>query len=248
MIFKVLSYNIHKGLSTGNLKFILPQIRSVLHEINPDFVCLQEVLGHHVRHKKHLPERPDISQFEYLAREIWPHFAYGKNAVYQKGHHGNAILSRYPIRSSKNMNVSTNRLEKRGILHAVVELSEGKHTLHVMCVHFGLSESGRRKQIAHLIRQIRLEVPSQEQLIVAGDFNDWKGRLAFKLWNEAGLEESFMKLHGRYAETFPVWLPVFRLDRIYFRGLIARDAICLSAKPWNQLSDHASLVSDFEIQ
>lgn len=248
MKLKVLSYNIHKGLSIGNFKFILPQILSLLHEVKPDFVCLQEVLGHHVRHKKHLPAKPDISQFEYLAGESWPHFAYGKNAVYQKGNHGNAILSRYPIRSVKNMNVSTNRLEKRGILHAFIEVREDAPTLHVICVHFGLSERGRRKQISRLIDQIHLEVPPHEPLIVVGDFNDWRGRLTAKLKDEAGLEESFLKLHGKHAKTFPVWLPAFELDGIYYRGLTVKSAKCLSAKPWNSLSDHAAIVSDFEIR
>ncbi len=42
------------------------------------------------------PEELD-SQFAFLADEIWPHFAYGKNAIYSAGHHGNAILSKHPI-------------------------------------------------------------------------------------------------------------------------------------------------------
>jgi len=36
-------------------------------------------------------------QHEFLAHESWLHHAYGKNSVYDSGHHGNAILSRYPF-------------------------------------------------------------------------------------------------------------------------------------------------------
>ena len=45
--------------------------------------------------------------------------AYGMNAVYPHGHHGNAILSRWTIDQFTNHDVSDHALEKRGLLHAV---------------------------------------------------------------------------------------------------------------------------------
>ena len=65
--------------------------------LQPDVIFLQEVLGHHEVHKKRVNSWPEQSQFEYLAHELWPHFAYGKNAVYTDGHHGNAILESIPL-------------------------------------------------------------------------------------------------------------------------------------------------------
>lgn len=55
-------------------------------------------------------------QLEALADKQWPHFAYGRNAVYDNGHHGNAILSRYPIRETSNFDVSQHSTESRGVL------------------------------------------------------------------------------------------------------------------------------------
>ena len=56
----------------------------------------------------------------------WPattmHCAYGMNAVYDHGHHGNALVSSFPIASSRNQDVSDHAYEARGILHCVVQM------------------------------------------------------------------------------------------------------------------------------
>jgi endonuclease/exonuclease/phosphatase family metal-dependent hydrolase len=247
MHLKIFSYNIHKGFNLGNFKFILPRIQSLLHEMQPDFVCLQEVLGHDISSTKHFGKKSYVPQFEFLAGELWSHYSYGKNVVSFKGHHGNAILSRYPIRTFLNLDISTNRFEARSFLHAIIELPPSKQSLHVICVHFGLSENGRDLQTTKLISRINSEVPAKEALIIAGDFNDWRGKLTQRLYNEINVEEAFIKLHGKHARTFPVIFPILKLDRIYYRGLSAISATCLYKNPWKLLSDHAALTSDFEI-
>ncbi len=91
MAIRIISFNIHKGVGWLTRKSTITQIHTHLREQNPDIIFLQEVRG---------------SQFELIAAEIWPHFSYGKNAVYQKGHHGNAILSKFPIHYSKNIDLT----------------------------------------------------------------------------------------------------------------------------------------------
>src|SRR5258708_7724883 len=114
-MLKVLSYNIHKGVCYYTRKVVLDELRQVLRTVNPDIVFLQEV--------RREPQRSSVaSQFEYLADQLWPHYAYGKNAVYTKGHHGNAILSKFPIQFHHNLDISTSRFEKRGLLHAKVKI------------------------------------------------------------------------------------------------------------------------------
>src|SRR4051794_21033552 len=110
---KAVSYNIHKGFTSGNRSYVLNRIREGLRQVHPDLVFLQEVLGQHEIHKKNVAGWPDQSQFEFLADELWPHYAYGKNAVYHHGHHGNAILSKYPFSFFENIDVSANSFEKR---------------------------------------------------------------------------------------------------------------------------------------
>lgn len=112
-VIKVLSYNIHKGLGVGNRAFTLPHIRDALRGLQPDILFLQEVLGQHDKHASRFLGWPTLPQSDFLAEGAWPHAAYGKNAIYSHGHHGNAILSKYPIVEFENIDISTNAFESR---------------------------------------------------------------------------------------------------------------------------------------
>ncbi len=241
---RVLSYNIHKGFTTGNLAFVLHRIKSSIDIVHADLVFLQEVLGHHEGHGKRQKHWPTMPQFEFLADKIWPHFAYGKNAAYTEGHHGNAILSKYPITSWENIDITTNRLERRGMLHATVQLPHQKQELHAVCVHLDLTASGRAAQIASIIKRIEKAVPHDAPLVLAGDFNDWGEKASALLRKNLDLNEAFLAINGEHARTFPSWLPVLRLDRIYYRGAEAVTARILSHKPWDVLSDHLAVSAD----
>src|SRR5687767_14004327 len=109
---KALSYNIHKGFTIRNKDFVLKKIRKAIHDVDPDIIFLQEVVGYHIEDSHEIEDWPTTAQFEYLAHELYEHYAYGKNAIYTKGHHGNAVLSKFPILFWENINISTNKLEK----------------------------------------------------------------------------------------------------------------------------------------
>jgi endonuclease/exonuclease/phosphatase family metal-dependent hydrolase len=242
---RVLSYNIHKGFTMGNRSFVLRKIRDALRALQPDLVFLQEVLGQHDDHAERIGEEwPETSQFEFLADEMWPHYAYGKNAVYTSGHHGNAILSKHPFVFWENIDISTNRMERRGLLHGVVEIPGRREPLHAVCVHLGLFESDRRQQITRICQRIESHVPHGDPLILAGDFNDWRQRASSALAGLLEAREAFLDRHGAHARTFPSWLPALRLDRVYFRGLELHDAKCLTGRPWSELSDHVALLAE----
>ena len=102
---KVLSYNIHKGFTIGNRSLVLEEIRHAIRTTHADLVCLQEVVGENTRHAAAFEKWADI-QFEFLADEVWSYRAYGKNAVYDHGHHGNAILSKIPFTHHSNHDIS----------------------------------------------------------------------------------------------------------------------------------------------
>jgi endonuclease/exonuclease/phosphatase family metal-dependent hydrolase len=245
-MLEILSYNIHKGFSPNNARLSLRAIRQAIRQVHPDLIFLQEVLGEHQGHRGRYDRWPAKSQFEYLADETWPHYAYGKNAVYTTGHHGNAILSKYPIIHWDNIDISTNIVEKRGLLHAIVEVPDryhpgGKKRLHAICVHLGLLEAERIKQIQAICNRIESHIPHDEPLIIAGDFNDWLVRASKILERTLEVREAFYTMHGTHARSFPSWLPALKLDRVYYRGLIASHAHCLSGERWSKLSDHLPL-------
>jgi endonuclease/exonuclease/phosphatase family metal-dependent hydrolase len=241
---RILSYNIHKGFTFGNTRFVLSHIRENLRMVDPDLVLLQEVLGDHRGHARRLKEWPKESQFEYLADRLWPHHAYGKNAVYSEGHHGNALLSKNEIVLWENIDVSNNRFERRGMLHAVVHAPQCNRDLHVICLHLDLFSGGRERQMARLSQRIEQSVPRDAPLIVAGDFNDWKERCGRVLESELDLVEIHKTVHGYHARSFPSWWPFLPLDRMYCRGLEPIGAECLSGEPWCDLSDHAAYLAE----
>jgi len=234
----VLTLNCHMGFDLFGRRFVLHELRDAVRSVSADLVFLQEVMGENALHKQRHARWPDAPQYEFLADALWPHSAYGRNAAYPHGHHGNALLSKFAIRSHVNRDVSIRGHEERGLLHAQLEV-EGD-VLHAICVHLGLLESHRREQLRLLAEVVAHEVPADAPLIVAGDFNDWRAR-GHRLVAATGLLEVFEQARGRLARTFPVRLPLLPVDRIYVRNLQAHAPTVLSSRPWTHLSDHAPL-------
>ncbi|WP_171563551.1 endonuclease/exonuclease/phosphatase family protein [Ramlibacter montanisoli] len=243
----VMTVNIHKGFTTFNRRFILPELRDAVRKVGADLVFMQEVLGMHDAHGKKWEDWPEGGQYEFLADSIWPQFAYGRNMVYPKGHHGNAVMSKFPIVHYQNHDVSVAGPEKRGLLHCVLKVPNCTHDVHAICVHLGLAESHRQQQLDLLCKITHTEVPAEAPLIVAGDFNDWRRRANEILLREAGLREIFVTAYGEPAKTFPAIFPVLSLDRIYVRNCSVHLPVVLPRKPWSHLSDHAPLVAEIHL-
>ena len=239
---RVCSYNIHKGFSTSNLRFLLEEIRHAIHIVNADMVLLQEVVGENIKSRRGNIVWKPATQFEYLAGDIWPHHAYGKNAIYEHGHHGNAILSKEPFAQWSNHDISLLKFSQRGLLFG--ELGNG---VNVVCVHMGLMAFERRHQVNQLIHLIQHYVGDYSPLVIAGDFNDWHRKTHTVLTQTLGLHEACLYKHGKLARTFPSRLPLLAMDRIYFRNLHLIEAECLSGDPWGKLSDHCAMFAEFEL-
>jgi len=241
---KVMTVNIHKGFTFFNRKFILHELRDAVRQVGADVVFLQEVSGTHTSHADKFKNYPQTPHYEFLADSIWPDFAYGRNAVYTKGHHGNAVMSKFPILHYDNLDISTGGPERRGLLHCVLDMPGQRPHVHAVCVHLGLLESHRRQQIKRMCEMIHRDIPREAPLVVAGDFNDWRGLAHAQLEQGAGLREVFMQAHGRSARTFPAQRPVLRLDRIYVRNAEGHAPMVLPRQPWAKLSDHAPLAAE----
>lgn len=248
MLLKLLTYNIHKGFTVGNLRFSLHGMRDAIHSVNADVVLLQEVQGEHRFLKKTIPTWPDAeSQAAFLAAGLYPHVVYSENAHYVAGHHGNAILSKYPFIMTENINVSKSKSASRSVLHAVIAHPTQNTPIHIICVHFGLFKAERKEQLDLLSNRIAAHVPKNEAVIIGGDFNDWLQEAALYLETSIAMKEVFKELHGDYARSFPVYQPLLTVDRLYCRDTRALHATVLYTAPWNNLSDHAALYAEFDI-
>jgi endonuclease/exonuclease/phosphatase family metal-dependent hydrolase len=239
----IATYNIHKGYSQFNRRFVLHALRERLRELNADIVFLQEVQGEDRRTRPRHHFDGAHPQHEFLAHEGWLHHAYGKNSVYDSGHHGNAILSRYPILKWDNQDISAHRFESRGVLHCEMAVPGSEQVLHCLCVHLGLFSRGQSRQMQELVERVQRVVPSDAPLIIAGDFNDWRNQASRLLAQELNLHEAFEIKTGKLARSYPCGLPLLRMDRIYVRGLNVQQAEVHAHYPWNKISDHAALSS-----
>ena len=246
-VLRVATYNIHKGV-----RGVGPRRRLEIHNLglgiealDADLVALQEVRLYHrrdaLRFEQTLLGRPEEGQADFQAPDGYQ-VAYRSNAVTRHGEHGNALLSRWPIGDVGHHDVSDHRFEQRGLLHVPV-LWQGVE-VHVLVAHFGLMHSGRVRQVERLGEYIAVEVPAGAPLMVAGDFNDWGGRLDAPML-DIGLARA--RAGGPLAQrTFPSRVPVFALDRVYLRGLACIGAHVPRGAAWARMSDHLPLVVELQ--
>jgi len=237
---RITTYNIHKGFSQFNRRMMVHELRERLRHLDSDIVFLQEVQGLHLKHADRHHDWPAGPQHEFLAEDVWAATAYGQNVIYDHGHHGNAILSRFPILGSHNQDVTHLQFERRGLLHCQIELPTGG-TAHCVCVHLSLFGRSRLRQMNALADYLEGIAPNGTPLIIAGDFNDWRNRADDVLSERLALTEVFCGASGRPARSFPAGMPLFRLDRIYVRGFSVERAEVHFGAPWSQISDHAAL-------
>ena len=264
MKLRIATYNIHKGVSSLRSMPRIHALKQALASMEADILFLQEVQGRHDKYAtRHASLWPEQAQHQFLAGDS--HQAvYGMNAVYDHGHHGNALLSRYPVLSANNRDVSDHAFESRGILHCVVQAPVCD--LHCYVIHLGLFARSRKRQTEALIEAVTTSSPPDAPLIIAGDFNDWTNQLSDSLRKELGVTEVFDEnlpsrgfgaylrtLSGRGpklkpARTFPAAMPWLRLDRIYVRGFEIEQAQVLHGPLWAKLSDHAPIVASLEMR
>jgi endonuclease/exonuclease/phosphatase family metal-dependent hydrolase len=240
---RIATFNIHKGLTHFNARFALHHQRELLRKLQADVVFLQEVRDEHAQHSKRFAAWPEFGQAEFLADAVWPDYAYGKNSVYPAGHHGNALLSKFPIINTVNQDISAHTAEERGMLHCEIDVPNWDTPLHTVCVHLGLFAHWRRQQLLTVAEYIERHVPPNAPLIIAGDFNDWGMRTGRIFAERLHMHEVFEHHVGKPARSFPSWLPMLRLDRIYVRGFNVKHVEVHSGPQFVKISDHAILTA-----
>src|SRR6478672_8190858 len=189
MKLRIATYNIHKGVSSFGNRPRVHALKQALSAMEADILFLQEVQGRHDRYAtRHAGNWPELAQHQFFAGDSH-HVAYGMNAVYDHGHHGNALISSFPIASARNQDVSDHAYEARGILHCVVQTPACD--IHCYVVHLGLFAGSRRRQTEALIAAVGGSSPPGAPVIIAGDFNDWTNQLSDALRTRLGVTEVF---------------------------------------------------------
>lgn len=238
---RIATYNIHKGVQgLGPAQRLeIHNLAHAVEQFDADLICLQEVRSHHRKLARRFNRErwPSQGQADYLLPEGYE-AVYRTNAFTRHGEHGNALLTRWPVVAVAHEDVSDHRFEQRGLLH--VRVAVEAEPVHVVVVHLGLLAAGRERQVQRLGDYLSRAVPTEERLVVAGDFNDWGGRLHLPM-ADLGLHT----FQGIRLATFPSRLPVLHLDRVYVRGLEPLHAHVPHGRAWSRMSDHLPLIATF---
>ena len=204
MKFSVATYNIHKGFSHLTRRMVIHELKEKLHGLSADLLFLQEVQGVNDRHAGRYHDWPGKPQHEFIADTMWHEVAYGRNAIYRHGHHGNALLSRYPDRRARERGHLGARVRKPRPCSTARSSSARRRRCCIASTSISACSSaagsGRsaRSSIASA-RRCRSDAP----MIIAGDFNDWRRKADRTLTDELGVYEVFEEVKGRPARTFP---------------------------------------------
>jgi len=107
------------------------RIAEVLKEIDADVVALQEVVGMDEATREH-------NQVRAIAEELGLDFRIGENRRLRGAAYGNTVLSRLPIVSDHNHDVTWRMNEPRGCLEVTIKLpGDASRTVQVFNVHLG---------------------------------------------------------------------------------------------------------------
>lgn len=241
MRFRVVSWNIHKGIGGVDRLYRLERVIHVLKTLEPDIALLQEVTEGMPRSNYH-------AQAHLLSAALgMPHVAYGPEHRFRVGGYGNAILSRWPLSNVHHVDLTIGTRKKRGALKARSRVRFGNHsrTVVVVNLHLGLAGSERALQLdrflsCHPFERLHQRTP----IVLGGDLNDLWGSLGPRILAPAGFSRA-----GELVSTFPAALPFRPLDAIFVRG----DLKSRSCHPplnglTRQASDHLPLVAELDLR
>jgi endonuclease/exonuclease/phosphatase family metal-dependent hydrolase len=239
MHFRLLTYNIHKGIGGVDRRYDLDRIVQIVNHYQPDAALLQEVDDGVPRSRQHV-------QIDRLAEATGlPHAVYGRTVSLKTGCYGNAVLSRFPLVDAEEVDLTLRPKKRRGAIVTRLRLPVGAHTktLVLANLHLGLAGIERQWQLRRLLRAECLSTfRPRTPLVVAGDFNDVWGTLGRRVMIPAGFTPA-----GAAVPTFPAAMPLRPLDRVFYRGdLRAVRHLAGRTDLARQASDHLPIVVEFE--
>ena len=218
----VLTYNIHHGEGTDG-RLDLERIAQIIKASKADLVALQEVDQSATRSGK-------VDQTAELARLTGMHGVFGRAMDFQGGGYGQAVLSKWPIRSHQ-----VHQLPQRPGREPRIALAVELETKSFIFASTHLDheiEAVRRDQVAAMDRLFRSNrVPA---VILAGDFNTIPESPPMRsLWPQ------WLDTSGDAPQpTIPAGKPTRRIDYILATPKESWTAIRSSVLEESIASDH----------
>ncbi len=217
--FSVVSYNIHKYVGIDGV-FDPERVTQVIKELKSEIVGLQEI---------------DLQYYEknnlasVITKKAGLEVVLGPTKRNRYGHFGNALLTSCTVKEVRRIDLSVGGWSPRGALD--VDLLVKGETIRVIVAHLGLGLGERRRQIRRLLDIFCSERDRME--IMLGDFNEW-----------LPVGNPLCRVHNFFGKspplrTFPSFMPVLPLDRIWVRPMASMVSISTHKTPLSRkASDH----------
>ena len=220
---RFLTWNVHGCV--GRDRVCDPdRVARVLEAAQPDISALQEI-----DNRTTSAARDPFSYFGELFG--WTSVA-ARTLAARDGHYGHIVLSRWPIESLGEIDLSVRWREPRKAIVGAVASPAGR--IVVVAAHLGLLPFERRRQLTRLKERVAA-IPDRP-IVVLGDFNDFPGR---------GLAERSLSpplTSTPELPTYPSRLPLLPLDRIWFSEPLELTTIA-TLRDAGRASDHLPLLA-----
>jgi endonuclease/exonuclease/phosphatase family metal-dependent hydrolase len=225
---RVLTWNVHGCVGRDGVHDP-DRVARVLESAQPDISALQEIDT-----RTRAAARDPFSYFGELFG--WTTVSV-RTLSARDGHYGHIVLSRWPIESLGEIDLSVRWREPRKAIVGAIESPSGR--IIILAAHLGLLPFERRRQFARL--KERIATISDRPMIVLGDFNDFPGR---------GLAERSLCPPLRATPSLPTYpsrLPLLPLDRIWYSDPLELSAIA-ALRDAERVSDHLPLVASLRLR
>jgi endonuclease/exonuclease/phosphatase family metal-dependent hydrolase len=202
-----MQFNIHAGISRyGGIG--LARIAEEIRAAHPDVVSLNEVDSGTIRSGR-------ADEAAYLGQATGLRAIYGPNLFgYDGGRFGNAILSRFPIRETRNTRLPRRaHTEPRGLLEATLRV--GNRTVSFYSVHLSQGGRGAADRVRQAEAVARVLRTSAHPTILAGDLNSRPGELPARILRQYLLDAQQYGGRGP-GLTVPEADPRSRIDYILY--------------------------------
>jgi endonuclease/exonuclease/phosphatase family metal-dependent hydrolase len=205
---RILTYNIHHGEGVDG-KFDLPRIAKVITSVKPDVVALQEV-------DKKTQRASGVDQAAELGKLTKMHAVFGKAMDYSGGEYGEAVLSRWPIESTRNVALPASEgHEPRAALSIRVKIPDTDITFTFIGTHLDHTRdpANRVAQMKKINEALVTGEHRDTPSILAGDLNAVPDsepmKIAFEHWRDGSANDP--------QPTIPVVNPTRRIDYVLYR-------------------------------